>query len=70
MKLNIEDGQITSVEILEQLPYNALPEVVIVSATGSGAVLRPIMKIRKRTTPQLEVLEQIQCIGNFPRGED
>ena len=70
LKLNIEDGQIASVEILEQLPYNALPEIVIVSETGSGAVLRPIMKIRKRTTPQLEVLEQIQCIGNFPRGED
>lgn len=70
LKLTIDDGRITGVEVTEQLGYNNLPELNIVSETGGLAVLRPIMKIRRRTRPQLEVMEQIQCIGDFSRGED
>ena len=68
--VNEDTGQVINVEILEQLAYDVLPNLEVVSKNGFGLVLRPIMKIRTRTRPQEEVLQQVQCIGNFPRGED
>ena len=42
-----DDGRITAIEIIEQIPYNALPDMTIRSETGYGAVIRPIMSIIK-----------------------
>ena len=72
LKLIVDEntGQVTNVEILDQLGYDVLPNFEVISKNGFGLVLRPIMKIRTRTRPQEEVLQQVQCIGNFPRGED
>ena len=42
-----ENGRVTAIEIIEQIPYNALPDMTIRSETGYGAVIRPIMSIIK-----------------------
>ena len=42
-----DNGRVTAIEIIEQIPYNALPDMTIRSETGYGAVIRPIMSIIK-----------------------
>ena len=50
-------GRIVAIEIVEQIPYNRFPNMNIISETGFGAVIRPIMStIKTQVTPE-EVVE-------------
>ena len=59
-EVQVTDGQITAVNVIPGFAYNGLPELNILSTTGSGAILRPIMSI---VTPQTEVIQVIDCIS-------
>ena len=59
-EVQVTDGQITAVNVIPGFAYNGFPELNILSTTGSGAVLRPIMSI---VTPQTEVIQVIDCIS-------
>ena len=50
-------GRIVAIEIVEQIPYNRFPNMNVVSETGFGAVIRPIMStVKTQITPE-EVVE-------------
>jgi len=59
-------GSIIGVDIIQQIGYNDVPRLNIKSKTGVNAILRPIMKVRKRVVSE-QVLQRVQCVGNFPR---
>ena len=59
-------GSIIGVDIIQQIGYNDVPRLNIKSKTGVDAILRPIMKVRKRVVSE-QVLQRVQCVGNFPR---
>ena len=59
-ELQIIDGRVISGTLVNPIAYNDLPELNINTATGVGAILRPIMS---KTRPQGEVIEVIDCIG-------
>ena len=59
-------GSIIGVDIVQQIGYNDVPRLNIKSKTGVNAILRPIMKVRKRVVSE-QVLQRVQCVGNFPR---
>ena len=47
-KLTITDGKVIDVEVLNDIKvigYNGLPTLNIISLTGAGAILRPIMSV-------------------------
>ena len=44
---SINYGRIVAIEIVNQIPYNRFPRMSIVSETGFGAVIRPIMSTVK-----------------------
>ena len=58
--MEIFDGRIIGGNLVNQIAYRDLPELNINTATGVGAVLRPIMS---KTRPQGRVIEVIDCIG-------
>ena len=50
-------GRIIAIEIVEQIPYDVFPNMTVISETGFGAVIRPIMStIKTQVTPE-EVVE-------------
>ena len=50
-------GRIVAIEIVEQIPYDVFPNMTVISETGFGAVIRPIMStIKTQVTPE-EVVE-------------
>jgi len=59
-------GSIIGVDIIQQIGYNDVPRLNIKSKTGVDAILRPIMKVRKRVVSE-QILQRVQCVGNFPR---
>jgi len=58
--LNIIDGRIVGGKMINDIPYDDLPNLNINSDTGVGAILRPIMS---KTRPQGEVVQVIDCIS-------
>ena len=61
-------GSVIGVDIIRQIGYNDVPNLNIKSKTGVNAILRPVMKVRKRVgTVSEQVLQRVQCVGNFPR---
>ena len=60
-------GSIIGVDVIQQVGYNDLPTLNINSKTGINAVIRPVMKVRKRVVSTEQVLQRVQCVGNFPR---
>ena len=46
--------------MINDIPYNDLPNLNINSDTGVGAILRPIMS---KTRPQGEVIQVIDCVS-------
>ncbi len=69
----IRNGRVEAIEIREQIPYTSLPELLVESETGRGAVIRPIMSTKRedrRTDPtQTGAFKVIQCVGTFPVSE-
>ena len=61
-ELEILDGKITNVSLVNSPAYTSLPELNINTNTGVGAILRPIMS---PTRPQGEVIQVIDCIGKI-----
>ena len=59
-------GSIIGVDIIQQIGYNDIPRLNIESETGVNAILRPVMKVRKKVVSE-QVLQRVQCVGNFPR---
>ena len=60
-------GSIIGVDVIQQVGYDDLPTLNINSKTGVNAVIRPVMKVRKRVVSTEQVLQRVQCVGNFPR---
>ena len=65
-------GSIIGVDIIQQIGYNDVPRLDIKSKTGVNAILRPVMKVRQRVgaptgVASEQVLQSVQCVGNFPR---
>ena len=65
----VQDGRIAAIEIVEQIPYNRLPDLSVISDTGYGAVIRPILSTERedrRTDPEKAgVFKVVQCVGVF-----
>ena len=62
-EVTIVDGRITDVSIISALSFNGLPNLNIRSASGFGAVLRPIMSTEQPTIPGTqELIDVIDCI--------
>tara|TARA_A100001035_G_scaffold259769_1_gene237511 strand:+ start:587 stop:2698 length:2112 start_codon:yes stop_codon:yes gene_type:complete len=65
----IQNGRIAAIEIVEQIPYNRLPDLSVTSDTGYGAIIRPILtteRDERRTDPtQTGVFKVVQCVGAF-----
>ena len=65
----IQNGRIAAIEIVEQIPYNRLPDLSVISDTGYGAIIRPILSTERderRTDPtQAGVFKVVQCVGAF-----
>ena len=63
----VRNGRIEAIEIVEQIPYKSLPELKVLSDTGFGAVIRPILSLKRedrRTDPtQSGIFKVVQCIG-------
>ncbi len=60
LDIEIIDGQVTRVSVVPGFGFNGLPDLNILSTTGFGAVLRPIMSV---ATPQTEIIQVIDCIS-------
>lgn len=61
--LTIVDGKVIDVEVLNNIKvigYNGLPTLNIISLTGTGAILRPIMSL---VPPSKELISIIDCIS-------
>ena len=61
--LTIVDGKVIDVEVLNDIKvigYNGLPTLNIISLTGTGAILRPIMSV---VPPSKELVSVIDCIS-------
>ena len=69
----VKNGRIVAIEIVEQIPYTSLPELTVLSSTGFGAIIRPIMSLKRedrRTDPnQAGVFKVVQCVGTFASEE-
>ena len=66
----VQDGRIAAIEIVEQIPYNRLPDLSVTSDTGYGSsVIRPILSTERedrRTDPEKAgVFKVVQCVGAF-----
>ena len=65
----VRNGKIAAIEIVEQIPYNRLPDLSVTSDTGYGAIIRPILSTERderRTDPtQAGVFKVVQCVGAF-----
>ena len=63
LKLIVDsDGTIAGVEIVNQVPYTVLPDILIRSATGVGAILNPVVNF-ERSTKEYRLLQVIDCIS-------
>lgn len=62
-ELEVIDGRITNINVVNPISYDDLPDLNINSETGVGAILRPIMS--KFTPLQGEVIEVIDCVGRL-----
>ena len=63
LKLIVDsDGTIAGVEIVNQVPYTVLPDILIRSATGVGAILNPVVNF-ERSTKEHRLLQVIDCIS-------
>jgi len=58
--LTIKDGRVTAITPQKGFAYNGLPDLNIITDTGFGAVLKPVMSV---VTPQTEVIQVIDCIS-------
>lgn len=61
-ELQVLDGKITNVSLVNRPAYTSLPELNINTNTGVGAILRPIMSPIR---PQGDIIEVIDCIGKI-----
>ena len=65
----VRNGRIEAIEIVDQIPYTSLPELTVLSKTGFGAIIRPIMTLKRaerRTDPtQAGIFKVVQCVGTF-----
>ena len=48
-------GRIVAIEIVNQIPYDIFPDMTVISETGYGAVIRPIMSTVKTQSDPIPV---------------
>ena len=48
-------GRIVAIEIVEQIPYDIFPDMTVISETGYGAVIRPILSIVKTQSDPIAI---------------
>ena len=51
----IQDGRIVAIEIVEQIPYDIFPDMTVISETGYGAVIRPILSTVKTQSDPIAI---------------
>ena len=65
----MRNGRIEAIEIVDQIPYTSLPELTVLSKTGFGAIIRPIMTLkraeRRTDSTQAGIFKVVQCVGTF-----
>ena len=59
--LSIENGKIVNIKPINSIKLDELPNIVIKSSTGSGALIKPILG-RLPLSPQGDILEIIDCV--------
>ena len=52
-------GRIVAIEIVEQIPYDIFPDMTVISETGYGAVIRPIMSTVKTQSDPIPTEEEL-----------
>ena len=52
-------GRIVAIEIVEQIPYDIFPDMTVISETGYGAVIRPILSTVKTQSDPIPTEEEI-----------
>lgn len=52
-------GKIIAIEIVNQLPYDTFPDLTVISETGYGAVIRPIVSISKAQVDPTPIEQEI-----------
>ena len=60
--VTIGDGRIVSVQPINNIAITNKPNIVIESSTGSGALIKPIIK-ELSVDPQGEIIQVIDCVG-------
>jgi hypothetical protein len=60
--LNISDGKIISATPINSIEIINIPKITIVSSTGSGALIKPIVG-KLPLTPQGEIIQIIDCVS-------
>ena len=55
----IQDGRIVAIEIVEQIPYDIFPDMTVISETGYGAVIRPILSTVKTQSDPIPTEEEL-----------
>ena len=52
-------GRIVAIEIVEQIPYDIFPDMTVISETGYGAVIRPILSTVKTQSDPIPTEEEL-----------
>ena len=60
--MSISDGKIISAIPINSIEISNIPKITIVSSTGSGALIKPIIG-RLPLTPQGEIIQIIDCVS-------
>ena len=66
-----EEGRIIGADVIQSdIGCKVIPRLKINSATGFGAVIRPVMRFRKReeysqTIPQTAVIRVVDCVSSY-----
>ena len=60
--VSISDGKIISAIPINSIEISNIPKITIVSSTGSGALIKPIIG-RLPLTPQGEIIQIIDCVS-------
>ena len=58
----IEDGRIISVKPINIIQVNVLPKLRVVSGSGSGALLKPIIGRLPESKPGQKLIQVIDCV--------
>ena len=59
----IDEGRIISVKPINIIQVNVLPKLRVVSGSGSGALLKPIIGRLPESKPGQKIIQVIDCVS-------